>query len=120
MDLSHENPRNRGEMESPDSLGRVVGAVCGDEVTVYIKVSEGIIQEMRFTTYGCWAAIAMGSLISEIIKGRNLEEALNMNGRQLAEETASLPEDKVMCAELVVEALHKAVRACLPNQEQTE
>ena len=106
------NPRNRGEMASPDGVGDVVGPVCGDRVTVYIKTSAGYIQEIRFTTYGCWAAVAMGSLMTEMAKGQRLEAVLEMDARQLALEAAGLPEDKVICSELVMTALRGAVLDC--------
>jgi nitrogen fixation NifU-like protein len=112
------NPRNRGEMKSPDGMGEVVGPVCGDAVTVYIKASEGRIQDAKFTTYGCWAAIAVGSLITEMAKGQRLEAALEIDGRQLADEVAGLPDDKVACSELAATALHKAIRACLSRRDQ--
>jgi len=113
-------PRNRGEMERPDGVGEVVGAVCGDAVTVYVRVSEGRVREVKFTTYGCWAAIAIGSLISEVAVGQSLEAALRIDGRRLALEVAGLPEDKIPCSELVAAALHKAVRACLLRRASTE
>ena len=72
------NPRNRGAMECPDGVGEVVGPVCGDAVTVYIKATEEQIQDAKFTTYGCWAAIAIGSLITEMAKGQTLAAALQI------------------------------------------
>jgi nitrogen fixation protein NifU and related proteins len=114
------HPRNRGEMERPDGVGEVVGPVCGDAVTVYVKVSGGQVRDVKFTTYGCWAAIAIGSLISEMAVGQSLEAALRIDGRWLALEVAGLPEDKIPCSELVAAALHKAVCACLICGASTE
>lgn len=111
------HPRNQCVMKRPDGVGEVTGPVCGDSVTVYIRVSEGHIRDATFTTYGCWAAIAMGSLITEMAKGQRLEAVLELNARQLGQDLAGLPEDKIMCSELVFAALHKAARACLAFSE---
>lgn len=108
-------PRNQGDMEAPDGVGQVVGPVCGDAIAMRIKVSEGRIVEARFTTYGCWAAVAVCSLITETVRGGRLEAALKLDGTELARREG-LPEDKTACAELAVEALHRAVRDCRPEK----
>ncbi len=103
------SPRNMGVMTSPDGVGEVVGPVCGDQFVMYLKVAGGRIRKASFTTHGCWAAIAMGSLIAELLEGFTPQEALLLDGEKLARENAGLPEDKWPCARMVSMALHQAV-----------
>lgn len=103
------SPRNMGVLCTPDGVGEVVSPVCGDQFVMYLQISEGRIIRASFTTHGCWAAIAMGSLIIELLEGLTAQEALSIDGEKLARETAGLSEDKWPCAQLVSMALHQAV-----------
>jgi len=102
------NPRNRGVMDAPDGVGRVVGPLCGDEVTFYIKVKDGIISDATFTTYGCWAVIGISSIITERVRGQSLEHATEIEGNHLG--LGELPDDKNICLELAISALRKAIQ----------
>jgi nitrogen fixation protein NifU and related proteins len=102
-------PRNMGILEAADGTAEVVGPVCGDQINLYLKVSRGRISEVRFTTHGCWVAVAMGSYLTELAKKMTLPEALALDGEVLAKEVAGLPEDKWPCAVLAVRALHQAI-----------
>ena len=103
------SPRNIGVMSSPDGVGEVVGPICGDQFSMYLQIKGGRIAKASFTTHGCWAAIAMGSLLTELIEGLSIREALFLDGEMLARESAGLPEDKWPCARMVSMALHQAV-----------
>ncbi|RJX35713.1 MAG: iron-sulfur cluster assembly scaffold protein [Desulfarculus sp.] len=106
------NPRNEGFLPAADGAGELVGPVCGDQVTFYLKVREGRITAASFTTPGCWALIAVCSYLTELVQGKTLEEALAVDGLRLAQEEAGLPEDKWPCAGLAAAALHQAARHC--------
>lgn len=123
----YENPRNVGSFEKgDDSVGTgMVGApACGDVMKLQIKVSEsGIIEDARFKTYGCGSAIASSSLVTEWVKGKSLDEALNIRNTQIAEELA-LPPVKIHCSILAEDAIKAAVQdykdkhAAAPAQAQ--
>lgn len=104
------SPRNQGVIPNADGMGEVVGPACGDQVVVYLKIDQGRIARATFTTHGCWAAVAMGSLITEMAMELTPEEALGLDGEALGREQAGLPDDKWPCARLVSQALHRAVR----------
>lgn len=124
----YENPRNVGSFEKgDDSVGTgMVGApACGDVMKLQIKVSDsGIIEDARFKTYGCGSAIASSSLVTEWVKGRTLDEALNIRNTQIAEELA-LPPVKIHCSILAEDAIKAAVQdykdkhAKVPAQAET-
>ncbi|BEQ14792.1 iron-sulfur cluster assembly scaffold protein [Desulfoferula mesophila] len=104
------SPRNQGVMPGAHGVGEVLGPVCGDQLVVYLHFNGGRIKRASFTTHGCWAAVAMASWITEIVKGLAPPEALEVDAEALAREQAGLPEDKWPCARLVSLALHRAVR----------
>jgi nitrogen fixation NifU-like protein len=103
------NPRNVGEIEDPDGIGKVGNPVCGDMMEFYIKVTDGIIEDVKFKTFGCGAAIAVSSMVSEMAKGKTLEEALSITNKAVAEELGGLPGNKMHCSNLGADALHKAI-----------
>lgn len=103
------NPRNVGEIENPDGVGHVGNPVCGDIMELYIKVDEGIIIEARFKTFGCGAAIATSSMVTEIVKNNTIEEALKISNHTVAEALGGLPPVKMHCSVLAEEALKKAI-----------
>ncbi len=104
------NPRNVGHIEDPDGLGEVGNPACGDIMTFTIKVKKGLIDDVRFQTFGCGAAIAVSSMISEMAKGKTLEEALTITNKDVAEALDGLPANKLHCSNLGADALHAAIR----------
>ena len=103
------NPRNVGEIENPDGIGHVGNPVCGDIMELYIKVDGSIIVDARFKTFGCGAAIATSSMVTELVKGKSLEEALKISNRAVAEALGGLPPIKMHCSVLAEEALKLAI-----------
>ena len=108
--LDHfKNPRNVGEIENPDGVGSVGNPVCGDIMEVYIKVEDRRITDIKFKTFGCGAAIAVSSMITELAKGKTLDEALKITNKSVAEALGGLPKNKLHCSNLGADALHKAI-----------
>ncbi len=104
-----KNPRNVGEIENPDGIGYVGNAVCGDVMELYIRVEDGIIVDAKFKTFGCGAAIATSSMVTELVKGKRVEEALKISNRAVAEALGGLPSIKMHCSVLAEEALKSAI-----------
>jgi nitrogen fixation NifU-like protein len=104
-----KNPRNVGEIENPDGIGHVGNAVCGDVMELYIRVEDGIIVDAKFKTFGCGAAIATSSMVTELVKGKKVEEALKISNRAVAEALGGLPSIKMHCSVLAEEALKSAI-----------
>ena len=103
------NPRNAGDMENPDGVGQAGNPVCGDIVDLYIKVRENVITDAKFKTFGCGAAIAASSMLTELIQGKTIEEALNVSNEDVVEALDGLPPAKVHCSVLGEEALKSAI-----------
>ncbi len=104
------DPRNVGTIENPDGVGHVGNPVCGDIMELYIKVNEKeIIEDARFKTFGCGAAIATSSMVTEIIKGKSVKEAEKVSNQTVAEALGGLPKVKMHCSVLAEEALRKAI-----------
>lgn len=103
------NPRNIGELEMADGTGEVGNPVCGDMMKFTIKVKDNVIEDVKYLTFGCGAAIAVSSMVSEMAKGKTLEEALKISNKQVAEELDGLPGNKMHCSNLGADALHKAI-----------
>jgi len=103
------NPRNVGEIKDADGVGTVGNPVCGDMMTFYIKVNGNRIEDVKFKTFGCGAAIAVSSMISEMAKGKTIEEALKITNKDVASELGGLPAQKMHCSNLGADALHKAI-----------
>ena len=103
------NPRNVGEITETDGEGTVGNPVCGDLMTFYIKVNDGRISNVKFKTFGCGAAIAVSSIVSEMAKGKTLDEAMKITNKMVATELGGLPKNKLHCSNLGADALHKAI-----------
>ena len=105
-----QNPRNLGKMEDADGIGEVGNAVCGDIMKIYIKVDHGIITDVKFNTFGCGSAIATSSMATEMIKGKKIEEALELSNKAVVEALDGLPAHKIHCSVLAEEAVKAAVK----------
>lgn len=103
------NPRNVGEIKNADAIGEIGNPVCGDMMTFYIKVSDGKISDIKFKTFGCGAAIAVSSMVSEMAMGKTLDEALTITNALVAKELGGLPPNKMHCSNLGADALHRAI-----------
>lgn len=103
------NPRNIGEIDDADGIGEVGNPVCGDMMSFYIKVKDGRIEDIKYKTFGCVAAIAVSSTVSELAKGRTLDEARAITKKAAAEALDGLPKEKMHCSNLGAEALSKAI-----------
>jgi nitrogen fixation NifU-like protein len=103
------NPRNVGEMPDADGIGTEGNPVCGDVMKIYIKVKDDKITDAKFQTFGCGAAIAVSSMVTEMAKGMTLDEALKITKSSLAEALDGLPPQKMHCSNLGADALHKAI-----------
>jgi len=103
------NPRNMGKIEDPDGIGKVGNKGCGDVMWIYIKVKDGIITDCKFETFGCVAAIATSSALTELAKGKNFEQALEITNKDVANELGGLPSIKMHCSLLAEEGLRSAI-----------
>jgi nitrogen fixation NifU-like protein len=103
------NPRNVGVMENPSGVGKVGNVICGDIMELFIKVENNIITDAKFRTFGCGAAISTSSMVTELVKGKNLEEALKISNKAVAEALGGLPPIKMHCSVLAEEALKAAI-----------
>jgi nitrogen fixation NifU-like protein len=103
------NPRNVGEISNPDGIGEEGNPVCGDMMTFYIKVKDNRLEDVKFKTFGCGAAIAVSSMVSEMAKGRTIEEARKITPELVAKELEGLPKNKFHCSNLGAQALNKAI-----------
>ncbi|CBH21613.1 scaffold protein [Acetoanaerobium sticklandii] len=104
------NPRNVGEIEGADGVGEVGNAKCGDIMKIYLKVEDNVIQDVKFKTYGCGSAIASSSMATEMIKGKTVQEALNLTNKAVAEALDGLPPVKMHCSVLAEQAIKKALQ----------
>ncbi len=104
------NPRNVGEIKDADGIGEEGNPVCGDMMTFYIKVKDNRLEDVKFQTFGCGAAVAVSSMVSEMAKGKTLEEALKITPSLVAQELEGLPKNKYHCSNLGAQALRKAIR----------
>jgi len=104
------NPRNMGEIPDADGVGTVGNPVCGDLMTVYIKVKDNRIEDIKFKTFGCGAAIATSSMITELAKGKTIEEAMKITRGDVADSLGGLPPIKMHCSNLAADALHAAIK----------
>lgn len=109
--LEHfKNPRNVGEIKDADGVGTVGNPVCGDMMTMYIKVKDDHITDIKFKTYGCGAAIATSSMTTELAKGKTVDEALEITRQSVADALEGLPPVKMHCSNLAADALHEAIK----------
>ena len=104
------HPRNVGEIEDADGVGEVGNPVCGDMMTFYIKVKDNRLADIKFKTFGCGAAIAVSSMVSEMAMGKTLEEALKITPKSVADELEGLPKQKFHCSNLGAQALQEAIQ----------
>jgi nitrogen fixation NifU-like protein len=104
-----QNPRNVGVIEDADGVGKMGSPVCGDLMEIYIKVNNSHITDIKFRTFGCGAAIASGSMASEMIKGKSLAEAEALTDEDVAQALGGLPEKKMHCSNLAASTLHEAI-----------
>jgi nitrogen fixation NifU-like protein len=103
------NPRNMGEIPDADGIGEVGNPVCGDIMKIFLKIRENRIEDIRFQTFGCAAAIATSSMVTELAKGKTLEEAWAITNRDVADSLEGLPPIKMHCSLLAEEGIHKAI-----------
>ena len=109
------NPRNVGEIKDADGIGKVGNPVCGDLMWIYIKVKDNRIEDIKFKTFGCGAAIATSSMITEMAKGKTLEEAMKITRKDVADALDGLPPIKMHCSNLAAEGLHAAIEDYLKS-----
>jgi|UniRef100_A0A7V0Z3X1 nitrogen fixation NifU-like protein len=112
-----QHPRNVGEIPDADGIGEVGNPVCGDMMTFYIKVKDNRLVDIKFKTFGCGAAIAVSSMVSEMAMGKTIEEALKITNELVAQELGGLPPNKMHCSNLGADALHKAIEDYLKKKE---
>jgi len=111
-----QHPRNVGEIKNPDGVGHVGNPVCGDIMELYIKVKDNRIIDAKFKTFGCGAAIATSSMVTEMVKGKTIEEALKISNKAVAEALDGLPPVKMHCSVLAEEALKAAIEDYLARK----
>jgi nitrogen fixation NifU-like protein len=104
------NPRNVGEIPDADGIGKVGNPQCGDVMWLYIKVKDGILTDIKFKTFGCGAAIATSSMITELAKGKTIEEAKKISRQDVADSLEGLPPTKMHCSNLAADALREAIK----------
>ncbi|NLY49876.1 MAG: Fe-S cluster assembly scaffold protein NifU [Firmicutes bacterium] len=103
------HPRNVGEIPDADGVGQVGNPTCGDIMRIYLRVKDDRIEDIKFKTFGCGAAIATSSMLTELVKGKTLDEALAVSNRTVAEALGGLPPVKMHCSNLAADALHAAI-----------
>ncbi len=111
------SPRNVGVLEDADGVGTVGNPVCGDMMKIYIKVNGDRIDDIRFQTFGCGAAIATSSILTELARGKSLDEAMAITRDTVARELGGLPAQKMHCSNLAADGLHDAVKDYLARRE---
>lgn len=114
------NPHNVGEIPDASGIGKVGNPVCGDIMNLYIKVEKNIIVDAKFKTFGCGAAIATSSMVTDLVKGKTVEEAIKVSNRAVAEALGGLPPIKMHCSVLAEEALKSAIEDYLKNSGQNK
>ncbi len=113
-----KNPRNVGEIEDADGVGEVGNPTCGDMMTFTIKVKDDRLEDVKFLTFGCGAAISVSSMVSEMAKGKTLDEAMQITNKDVAEALGGLPGNKMHCSNLGADALHKAIEDYREKQDK--
>lgn len=111
------NPRNVGEIDDASGVGEVGNLACGDILRAYIKVEDGILKDVKYMTFGCGAAVASGSMMTELAKGKTVEEALKITNAAVAEALQGLPPQKMHCSNLAADALQKALQEWLDKEK---
>ena len=113
------NPRNVGAVENADGVGKVGNPVCGDIMELTIKVKDGRIEDAKFRTFGCGAAIATSSMVTELVKGRTIDEALEISNKAVVEALGGLPPVKMHCSVLAEQALKSAIEDYRKRQQES-
>jgi len=111
-------PRNVGEIDNADGIGEIGNPTCGDMMTFYIKVKDNVLEDIKFKTFGCGAAIAVSSMVSDMAKGKTLDEALKITNKSVAKELGGLPKNKLHCSNLGADALHAAIEDYKKKQDK--
>jgi nitrogen fixation NifU-like protein len=111
------NPKNYGEIKNPDAIGKVGNTVCGDVIWVYLKIEKDIIKDIKFKTFGCVAAIATSSALTEMVKGKSLEEASKINAQEIIKYLDGLPAIKHHCSVIADKALKQAIEGYKEKQK---
>ena len=112
------NPRNVGEIPDANGIGEVGNAKCGDIMRIYLKVKDNVIEDVKFKTFGCGAAIATSSMVTEMVIGKTLEDALEISNQAVAEALGGLPPAKMHCSNLAADALHEAIKDYMSKQQK--
>jgi nitrogen fixation protein NifU and related proteins len=112
------NPRNVGEIDNADGVGEVGNASCGDIMKIFLKVEDNVIKDIKFKTFGCGAAIATSSMVTEMAMGKTIDEALELTNAAVAEALDGLPTQKMHCSNLAADALHEAIKNYRENHPQ--
>jgi len=112
-----KNPRNMGEIPDADGVGTVGNPVCGDVMAIYIKVKDNRIADIKFKTFGCGAAVATSSMVTELAKGKTLEQAMKITRADVADELGGLPPIKMHCSNLAADGLHAAIEDYYKKQK---
>ena len=115
-----KNPRNMGEIPDADGIGTVGNPVCGDLMTIHIKVKDNRLEDIKFKTFGCGAAIATSSRTTELAKGKTLEEAMKITRANVADSLGGLPPIKMHCSNLAADALHAAIEDYYKKQKEAK
>ena len=110
------NPRNVGTIEDADGVGEVGNPICGDMMTFYIRVGDGRLTDVKYKTFGCGAAIAVASMVSELAIGKTIDEAMEITNKVIASELGGLPKNKLHCSNLGADALHAAIKSFLARK----
>lgn len=110
------NPRNVGEIENADGIGQVGNPKCGDIMRITLEVEDNIIKDIKFKTFGCGAAVATSSMVTEMVMGKTLEEALEVSNAAVAEALGGLPQTKMHCSNLAADAVHAAIKDYLDKK----
>ena len=103
------HPRNVGKMDEPDATGKIGNAMCGDIMEIYLKVKDNVIEDVKFQTYGCAAAIASTSVLTELVKGKSIDEALKISNKKIREILGEMPQHKYHCTVLAEQTLKDAI-----------
>ena len=115
-----KNPQNMGEIPDADGVGSVGNPTCGDLMTMYIKVKDNRLEDVKFKTYGCGAAIATSSMTTELAKGKTIDEAMKISRASVADSLGGLPPVKMHCSNLAADALHAAIEDYQKKQKSKE
>jgi nitrogen fixation protein NifU and related proteins len=118
--LHFMNPHNMGEIENPSGVGVVGNPVCGDLMQIQIRVEDGVLTDVKFKTFGCGAAIATSSMVTDLATGKTIEEALKITREDVAENLEGLPPVKMHCSNLAADALHAAIEDYLKKEGRGE